>query len=93
MKSQPKVLKKIILEVCKALVLLQDQKAVHGSIRTSSILANISSKGIVKSVKLYGFDKWFDFRHFQERLESFSCPFIPPEVLNFIMYVCNYFRF
>lgn len=45
----------------------------------------LSSRNVVKSVRVYGFDNWFYFSKFQSKLGELINLYTPPEVLNFIV--------
>lgn len=95
MAEQQEELKFLVVEVCKALLLINSHNIVHSDLKTENILLKVkrdpaqSVKGepgqYIKGVKLIDFGSSFLFtnlKHF-----SMATPeYMPPEILNYILF-------
>jgi dual specificity tyrosine-phosphorylation-regulated kinase 2/3/4 len=85
-------LKTIIIEVAKALFLMNSHNIVHSDLKTENILLRTRRKEeikegttLIKGLKLIDFGSSFLFTNLKQF--SMATPeYMPPEILNYILY-------
>lgn len=85
-------LKKIIIEIAKALTLLNSHNIVHSDLKTENIMLKTRKgepithgQGYIRSVKLIDFGSSFLFTNLRQF--SMATPeYMPPEILNYILF-------
>lgn len=88
MAANPKILTKMVIEICKALALLSECEIVHSDLKTENILIRTEKEGKdtqLTEVKLIDYGSSFEFRNIAQF--SMATPeYMPPEILNYIIH-------
>ena len=87
LRNNERELKKIVVEVGKALFLINSHNIVHSDLKTENIMIRTRKEGKngIHSVKLIDFGSSFLFTNLRQF--SMATPeYMPPEILNYILY-------